>query len=289
MKGSAEGGNNYGDWLSLYNPSTPIEFIDLAYHAYDSALMAEMARALAKNDHAAYYHDRNKKLTAQFQKLHLGENSTINPANQSTYAMALFFDLIPADEREAAAAHLAQLIRDNDNKMTTGFLGTRPLLPVLSEHGQHELAGILMQQKEYPSWGYEVENGATTIWERWNSYIEGEGVHSPDMNSFSHYAFGAVSEWMFAELGGIELLSPGYDVFRLAPRPTGTLTHCTVETECRHGAIKSAWKLNGDQFQANFTIPPNTTAVVTLPIVGQEGEPKHLESGSYQFAGEYQK
>jgi alpha-L-rhamnosidase len=89
--------------------------------------------------------------------------------------MALFFDLIPPNLREASAGHLAALVRANGNKMTTGFLGTRPLLPVLSAHGHHDLAGILIQQREYPGWGYEVENGATTIWERWNSYIKGKG------------------------------------------------------------------------------------------------------------------
>lgn len=288
MKGTAQGDSKFGDWLALYKEKTPIEFIDLAYHAYDSVLMAEMARALGKEERASYYLNRSKALKAAFQQRYLKKGSRIEPSNQSTYAMSLFFGLIPEEQRTAAAAHLAKLIRDNGNRMTTGFLGTRPLLPVLSAHGQHELAGILMQQKEYPSWGYEVENGATTIWERWNSFVKGKGVHNPAMNSFSHYAFGAVSEWMFAQLGGIESLVPGYDVLRIAPRPTGTLTHCDVQTESRHGVIRSAWQIDEkNQFKIELTIPPNSTAVVSLPIAGANGEPMQLGSGSYQFAGEY--
>lgn len=289
MKGTKEGDSAFGDWLALYEPATPIEFIDLAYHAYTAGLMAEMATAIALPERAARYRRKHAKLTANWQKLHLNEDGTLKKPNQSTYAIALFFKLVPEDLEQASADQLAQLIRANGNRMTTGFLGTRPLLPVLSAHGHHDLAGVLMQQKEYPSWGYEVENGATTIWERWNSFVKGEGVHNPSMNSFSHYAFGAVSEWMFAELGGIDLLSPGYDVLRIAPRPTGTLTHCEVTTRNRHGEISSKWKIDGDLFTVNLTIPVNTTAVVTLPLLGKDGQPKRLGSGNYQFSGKLQK
>lgn len=285
MKGTAKGDSKFGDWLALYEPKTPIEFIDLAYHAYTGRLMAEMATALGMTARALHYTDHSKRLTARFQELHLNSDGTLKQPNQSTYAIALFFELIPTELAQKSADQLAKLIRDNGNRMTTGFLGTRPLLPVLSKHGHHDLAGILMQQKEYPSWGYEVENGATTIWERWNSFIKGEGVHNPSMNSFSHYAFGAVSEWMFAELGGIELLSPGYDVLRIAPRPTGTLTHCKVSTRNRHGQVATEWKIEDNQFMARITIPVNTTAVVTLPIQGEDGQPQELGSGTYQFKG----
>jgi alpha-L-rhamnosidase len=289
MMGTTEGDSAFGDWLALYEPKTPIEFIDLAYHAYTADLMAEMATALGKSERATHYEQQSEALTASWQELHLNEDGTLKQPNQSTYAMALFFKLIPDDLKQQSADQLAQLIRDNGNKMTTGFLGTRPLLPVLSAHGHHELAGILMQQKEYPSWGYEVENGATTIWERWNSFVKGKGVHNPSMNSFSHYAFGAVTEWMFGELGGIDLLSPGYDVLRIAPRPTGSLTHCKVATSNRHGDVTSEWKIDGTQFTSKISIPINSTAVVTLPLQGKDGESKQLGSGTYEFSGELKK
>jgi alpha-L-rhamnosidase len=158
-----------------------------------------------------------------------------------------------------------------------------------------------MQQREYPSWGYEVDNGATTIWERWDSYIKGEGVHEPSMNSFSHYAFGAVCEWMFADLAGIDRAAPGFDRVKIKPRPTGTITHASAAMETRHGKLACAWKIEGDRFVADITVPPNTTADVTLPVRGeiQEGDApaagrpgvhkvdgKHLTlgSGTYHFS-----
>lgn len=286
MKGTAKGDSTYGDWLSLYEPKTAIEFIDLAYHTHDAGLMAEMAAALAMKESETFWKERHGKLLESFQKLHLKEDGSLDVSNQTTYAMSLKLGLIPEGLREKTAAHLAKLIRDNGNKMTTGFLGTRPLLPSLSENGHHDLAGTLMQQREYPSWGYEVDQGATSIWERWNSYIEGQGVHDPGMNSFSHYAFGAVCEWMFSELGGIDLLSPGYDEIRIAPRPTGTIKQCAVSTGTRHGKVSCSWEIKGNTFTAKITIPPNASAALALPIKSAE-IPASIGSGNYTFAGEY--
>ena len=287
FKGTADKDCAFGDWLAIYKPKTPIPFIDLAYHAHGARLMAEMARAIGKKDRADHYSRRAEQLRKRFAELHVNADGTLKIANQSTYAMSLSFGLIPKALEARAADQLAKLIRANGNKMTTGFLGTRPLLPALSATGHHDLAGILMQQKQYPSWGYEVENGATTIWERWNSFIKGKGVHNPAMNSFSHYAFGAVCEWMFAELGGIDLLQPGYDLIKIAPRPTGTITHCSVATETRHGKLSCSWKLDGNQFHTEFTIPPNTEAVVTLPIAGPGGQPRRIGSGTHKMFGKY--
>lgn len=287
MKGTAENDCAFGDWLALYEPKTPIEFIDLAYHAHDAGLMAEMAAAIGNDERAKFWKDRHAKLLESFRKIHVKPDGSLKIANQSTYAMSLQLGLIPAELKKKAADHLAKLIRDNGNKMTTGFLGTRPLLPALSNNGHHDLAGILMQQKEYPSWGYEVEQGATTIWERWNSYIAGKGVHDPGMNSFSHYAFGAVCEWMFSELGGIDLLSPGYDEIRIAPRPTGTIKKCSVSTGTRHGKVSCSWRIEGDTFHADIIIPPNTSARLDLPVASND-LPETIGSGKHSFSGKYQ-
>ena len=262
----------FGDWLSVGNVKTPIPFIDLAYHAYDAKLMAEMAAAIGKAGDAAKYKALAAKVTTAFQKGYLQKDAKLSIHNQSAYAMALFFDLIPADQRAAAAGHLAVLVKENGNKMTTGFLGTRPLLPALSATGHHDLAGILMQQREYPSWGYEVDNGANTIWERWNSYIKGSGVHEPSMNSFSHYAFGAVCEWMMGELAGIDRAAPGFDRVKIAPHPTGTITRAAASMETRHGKLACSWKIEGGKFLAEVTVPPNTTAELSLPVKGEISE-----------------
>ena len=265
----------FGDWLSLGDVKTPIPFIDLAYHAHDARLMAEMAAATGNEAAAVKFKDRAGKVAAAFRKAYLQPDGKLRVHNQSAYAMALFFDLIP----RSSAEHLARLVRDNGNKMTTGFLGTRPLLPALSASGHHDLAGILMQQHEYPSWGYEVDNGATTIWERWDSYIKGEGVHEPSMNSFSHYAFGAVCEWMMGELGGIGRAAPGFDKIRIAPRPTGTITHASAATETRHGPLSCAWKIKDGAFTADIVVPPNTTAEIVLPVTGAINESGQPASG----------
>ncbi len=156
--------------------------------------------------------------------------------------------------------------------MTTGFLGTRPLLPALSRSGHHDISGVLIRQHEFPSWGYEVDNGATTIWERWNSYIKGQGVHEPAMNSFSHYAFGAVCEWMMSELAGIDRAAPGFDRVRLAPRPTGGITYAAASTLTRHGRLACSWRVEDGKIHVEVTVPPNTTADVILPVKGSVTE-----------------
>ena len=260
----------FGDWLSLGEVKTPIPFIDLAYHAYDARLMAEMAAAIGHKQQAAGYRDQAAKATAAFQKIYLKPDAKLAIHNQSAYAMALFMGLIPEPQRPAASGNLADLVKANGNKMTTGFLGTRPLLPALSANGHHDLSGILIQQHEFPSWGYEVDNGATTIWERWNSYIKGTGVHEPSMNSFSHYSFGAVCEWMMSDLAGIDRAAVGFDRVRIAPRPTGTLTHAAASTETRHGKLACSWKIEGGKFDVTLTVPPNTTAAVILPGKGEQ-------------------
>ncbi len=303
FKGSSDD-CGFGDWLSLGEVKTPIPFIDLAYHAYDAHLMAEMAQATGQTADAANYTALATKVTTAFQQAYLLPGGKLSIHNQSAYAMALFFNLIPSEQRAASAAHLAELITANGNKMTTGFIGTRPLLPALSSSGHHNLAGILMQQHAYPSWGYEVDNGATTIWERWNSYTKGSGSHEPGMNSFSHYAFGAVAEWMMADLAGIDHASPGFDHIRIAPRPTGTITQVEASMETRHGQLAASWRITDGDFLANVTVPPNTTAEVTLPVTGQileggvsaQGRPGIREikanqltlgSGTYQFSARY--
>ena len=290
----------FGDWLSLDEVKTPIPFIDLAYHAYCAQLMAEMAEAIGQPDDMKKYRKRHEDVTTAFRKQYLQPDGKLAIHNQTAYAMALFFGLIPEELQPSAAGHLATLVRANGNKLATGFLGTRPLLPVLSAHGHHDLAGILIQQKEYPSWGYEVENGATTIWERWNSFIKDKGPHEPAMNSFSHYAFGAVCEWMFADLAGIDRAATGFDRIRIAPRPTGTLTRVSAAMQTRHGRLACAWEIKDGTFAATLTIPPNTTADVTLPgqgtitengqplasrpgVISSDGNRATLGSGTYQL------
>jgi len=227
-------------------------------------------------------------------------------------------DLVPENLRAAAGAQLAKKIRDNDTRMSTGFLGTRPLLPVLSATGQSDLAVRLLQSRKYPSWGYEIAQGATTIWERWNSYTKDKGfggAQNAEMNSFAHYSFGAVCEWMFSQLAGIQTDGTGYR--RIVIRPTvpspdsnpdqKPIDWVRARYDSIHGRIASAWKVEGGRLSLDVKIPANTTATVYLPArdagsVTENGKPLAqaegvrfmrkdggrvvlgLEPGSYRFS-----
>ncbi len=262
FQGTEEGDSNFGDWLAPV--PTPVPFIDLVYHARCCTAMAEMATGLGDANAAKKYADRFNKIKNSFAETYLNSDSTLKIQTQTAYAVALFFDLIPEANKKAAAAHLAKLVQSNGNKLATGFIGTRPLLPALSANGHHDLAGVLMQQKEYPSWGYEVENGANTVWERWNSYVKGEGVHEPSMNSFSHYSFGAVCEWMMGTLLGISSNKNGFDQISIRPQPTGTITQASGDFLTRHGKVACSWDIS-KSFTTKITMPVNTTALIAIP------------------------
>ena len=226
LKGSAFGAP-WGDWLNLNDP-TPHAYVELAYFTMSSLMMAEMAEAQGLADEAQKYRGWVETMRANFRKQYLQPDGTIQPESQSAYVLALDCGLLtdPA-ERKKAGDRLAALIREKagpkNTGMTTGFLGTKPLLPVLTDTGHLDLAVSMLQSRQYPSWGYEVKNGATTIWERWNSYTEEHGFGGADgkmnaaMNSFSHYSFGAVTEWMMTTLAGIAPAEPGYSKIRLHP------------------------------------------------------------------------
>jgi len=309
-------GNAWGDWLAQ-GASTPLDYVDSIYLAISARMMAEMADATNRSEEAETYRQQFARTKAAFQKKYLSPDGSLNVATQSAQALALFADLIPEDQREATGEHLAQMIAENGNHMSTGFLGTRPLLPVLSASGQHDLAVFLLQSREFPSWGYEIENGATTIWERWDSYTKEDafGRHNAAMNSFSHYAFGAVCEWMFNTLAGIRSDGPGYEKIVIQPKPPAPGSNGIHEPidwvkasyESIRGTIRSEWKLDGNRFELNVTIPTNTTAMVFLPAnsdgeITEGGKPlvDHpfakllgtkdgivqiaIQSGDYQFA-----
>ncbi len=271
-------GNGWGDWLAM-GEQTPVAYIDAVYFAFTARLMSEMAAAIGKPQDAAEYQRLFEKIQAAFVEDYLEAGGRIKVDTQTAYSLALFVGLLPEDVRQQAADRLAQKIRENDGRMATGFLGTRPLLPVLSANGHHDLAAELLQSRKFPSWGYEVENGATTIWERWNSYTKDEGFHNPSMNSFSHYAFGAVSEWMFQTLAGIDTEGTGFEKILIRPRPPAPGSNPDREAihwvnasyDSVHGKIVSHWKREPERFSLEVTIPANTSATVEIPAGGAEG------------------
>lgn len=206
-------GNTWGDWLNV-NEETPIAFIDLCYHFHVALLMEEMAGALGRTRESVAYAGRYARLAESFAKHYLTPESGLTVPTQSAHVLALWSGILSGERRASVARALAEKIAANGHRMATGFLGTKPLLSVLTGHGYHDLACRLFQSRKFPSWGYEVEQGATSVWERWDSYTKEHGFNGATgknnaaMNSFSHYAFGAVMEWAFRDLAGIDTFQP---------------------------------------------------------------------------------
>jgi len=271
-------GNPWGDWLNVNEP-TPVEYIDTCYYALDCMLMSEMAAGLKRPVEAREYAGRRAAVQAAFAKQYLEADGTLKVDTQTAYVLALWAGLIPEKQAAHAAATLAKKIEQNGFRMTTGFLGTRALLPALTAAGRHDLAVRLFQNRVFPSWGYEVVNGANSVWERWDSYTTefgfngAKGDQNSAMNSFSHYAFGAVMEWAYRNLAGIDSDGPGYRRVIIKPRPPGEKSNpdqppihwVTARYDSINGRITSAWKREGGAFTLDVTLPANTTATIYLP------------------------
>jgi alpha-L-rhamnosidase len=275
-------GNDWGDWLSFGN-KTPLDYVDTVYFAYSTKLMSEMAAAIGRDEEAEDYHQLFENIKTAFNQKYVRSDGALTVKTETAYALALYMDLLPVDLREIAGKHLADQIRSGetaDNSgMTTGFLGTRPLLPVLTSVGENDLAVKHFQSRKFPSWGYEIQQGATTIWERWNGYTKAYGFGGPDgkqnasMNSFAHYSFGAVGEWMLGDLAGIQSDGPGYDkiiIYPHPPSPGGDTDQKPIfwvksHYDSIHGRIVSNWRRTAYKFQLETEIPANTTATIYLP------------------------
>jgi alpha-L-rhamnosidase len=195
------------------------------------------------------------------------EDGTIEGGTQTSYVLALQFDLLPSNLRSLAAAELVRNIQSRNNHLSTGFVGTPYLNWVLSEMGHLDTAYALLKQTTWPSWLYSVTQGATTIWERWDGWTHDKGFQDPGMNSFNHYAYGAIGDWMYAVIGGIDVdpEQPGYKHIIMHPQPGAGLTHATAELQSMYGLIRSAWTQEHDLFDWRITVPANTTATVYVP------------------------
>ena len=304
-KGLKGRGGGFGDWLAI-GSNTPKDFISAAYFGYSTSLMAEMAEALGKKEDAAKYRKLFEEIRTHFQESFVQADGTIAGHSQTGYCLALHFNLLTDKQREQAAAHLLQRIKAKDYHLSVGFVGVSILLPTLTEIGRSDLAYRLIQNTTYPSWGYSVEQGATTIWERWNSYTKKDGFGNAGMNSFNHYAYGACCEWMFRSMLGIETDGVGFKAIIMKPELGEGITWAKGHYDSIHGRISSHWKRDGKRLQWAVTIPPNTTATVYVPAgkvadVTESGHPANsaqgvtflymdkdkavftVDSGSYEF------
>ena len=319
----AGGSTAYGDWLSYAD--TDARLIAVAYYAYDALIMSKIARAISPLPigtyarKAAAYEALYKNIRAEFRSRYMSSTSTI--VSQTALLLVLKFGLYDGEAEETDFKNrLGKAVKDNNYMLNTGFVGTGILNQTLSCFGLTDYAYDLLLQRNCPSWLYSVDQGATTIWERWNSYTHESGFGPASMNSFNHYAYGAVGEWMYRYMAGIEPdeAAPGFHHFFLKPQPDrrsylpagqSLITSASATYQCRYGTITSAWSAPDEgNFVYRCTVPVGTTATLCLPAesgettVYENGEPTataqgvtyvgyedgclvfELESGTYQFS-----
>lgn len=258
-----------GDWLTLETVDRLQEHkvIGTAYFAENTRMMAEMAAAMGETETAAQWAALVPQIRAAFVTAYRNADGSIYTGTQTAYAMTLGMDMIadPA-QRELTAAKFIQKLASDNYHLKTGFLGTPWLLPALTKIGRNDLAMRLLLNEDYPSWGFPIKMGATTMWERWNS-IQPSGEFGPvDMNSFNHYAYGAVGDWMFGNVGGIQAVDPGYKTTRIAPLiGYGGLTSAHATQQTAFGRVMSEWNATSESMVLKVEIPANTTARVVLP------------------------
>jgi len=265
----------FGDWLQPYpkqggtKGDTPRDLIGTAYFARSADLTARAARRLGNDAEAA----RLEKLASEIRRAFTAkffDNSgklTTPVETQTAYLLALGFDLLPQGLRPQAVDHLVRLVGEADGHLRTGFLGTPLLAPVLDRFGRADLAYAVLFKETYPSWFFSIHQGATTMWERWNSYSHADGFGDAGMNSFNHYAYGAIGQWMYERIAGLapDPEQPGYRHFFIQPLPGGPLSHASAELETPFGTARSAWKRKDTNLELQVLVPPNTTATLRLP------------------------
>lgn len=265
----------WGDWLAPM--PTNISMLSTAYFGYDARLMREMAKALGKTDDAVYYDKLYRNISRAFcnyffdsegYTIEGNHEGTPRMDTQTSYLLPLAFLELPEDLQQKAVKHLLEAIERSNYHLQTGFLGTPLLCNVLSNFGHNDIAYRLYTQTEYPSWLFPVKQGATTMWERWNSYTIKEGFGEVSMNSFNHYAYGAIEEWIMSHNLGIQRDEnrPGYKHILMQPKIDDTFSFVKGGFRSVYGDISSAWEIKPSGTEIEFTIPANTTATFTLPV-----------------------
>jgi alpha-L-rhamnosidase len=286
-------GFQLGDWLDYRGtdtrmpaPVTNNELIATAFFAYSADLLANAARVLGKTSDAKAYADLAQKVKAAFYDEFVTATGRVGPNTQTAYVLALQFDLLPEEVRPLAADRLAEEVRQAHYHLSTGFVGTPYLCHALSRYGYTDVAYELLNQESYPSWLYPAKKGATTIWERWDGIKPDGSFQDAGMNSFNHYAYGAIGEWLYRVVAGIELnpAEPGYKHVLFQPQPGGGLTYARATLDSPYGLVTSAWELTEADFHLSITVPPNAHATVRLPAqtldaVTEGGQPLTAGNG----------
>jgi alpha-L-rhamnosidase len=303
-------GFHFGDWL-FYRPDddndgraalTDKYLIAQCFYANSVQIMVQSAEILEQKDEVMRYKDLLKRVKDAFLKEYVTASGRLVSSSQTAYVLALQFDMLPEVMRSQAATRLVENIKSYSMHLTTGFLGTPYLCHVLTRFGYSDVAFSLLLQESYPSWLYPVKMGATTIWERWDGQKPDGSFQTPGMNSFNHYAYGAIGDWMYRVVAGInpDPEAPGYKKIIIKPILGGGFTDAIGSLKTNYGTVSSSWSLVGNKLQLDVEIPANTSAKIFIPATSSDSimeggkavkapEPKdgyaelHVGSGVYKF------
>lgn len=265
--------NDRGETDMFRSAYTTKEYAATAMYAYSTDVMSRVCAVLGKTEQQNHYQILNEKIRKAFSDEYVNGDGTIGGVVQGVYVLALAMKMAEGEKLKNMAARLAEMIAANDDRLDTGFLSIEHLLDVLTEYGYQDIARRLLYQERCPSWLYEINSGATTIWETWNAVLE-DGT--PTDNSFNHYAFGCVGDWMYRNLLGIKRVKPGYEEFLIKPDFSYGLVWAKGAYQSRYGRIECQWHLDGNQGELAVTVPVGTRAVM------EAGEERmEVGSGSY--------
>ncbi|MEN9686742.1 MAG: hypothetical protein RLZZ28_2528 [Bacteroidota bacterium] len=268
-------GFHFGDWL-FYRPDddndgraavTDKYLIAQCFFAHSTQLLINAAKVLGKNDDITSYEALLKRIKEAFVKEYMTGNGRLVSSTQTAYTLALHFDMLPEPLQKQAAEKLMENVKSYGNHLTTGFLGTPYLCHVLTRFGYTQVAYDLLLQDKYPSWLYPVKMGATTIWERWDGIKPDGSFQTPGMNSYNHYAYGAIGDWMYRVMVGLDTYEDGvgYKHSKIQPHIGGGFTDASASLQTYYGKLSSGWKLSGDKVLMDVVIPANTNATVFVP------------------------
>lgn len=283
----------FGDWVALdaeegsYFGATPNDLTCTAYFAYSTGLFAKMAAILGKDEDAKEYQALYEKIVDKFQKTFFNEDGTMTAQTQTAHIVALYFRLTPEAYKEKTVEGLKRLLAKENGHLVTGFVGTPYFCHALSQNGCVKEAYDLLLKDDFPSWLYQVKMGATTVWEHWDGMKPDGTMWSADMNSFNHYAYGAIGEWMFRVMAGLETSEkePGYHHTVISPRLGGGLSWVKGGYQSVYGTVGSSWKWDQDEVVLTVEVPVNATATIVLDgaeeVLDADGLTFEKENGEY--------
>ncbi len=293
-------GFSFGDWLqptgSTVKPRPTIadDCAATIYHFISTDIAAKTARALGRGDEAQALMSRADAIRTAFQDEYFSKTGRIAHNDQTSWSLAFLYGLVPTEHYEAGKAHFRRIVEEADGLIGTGFIGTPALLPALSLHGMADLAEKIFLNRKVPGWLFQVDRGATSIWERWDAIGEDGTIFTPEMNSYNHYAYGAVCQWLFESVAGVAptVAAPGFDVLTVDPLILPALSPVAMWHDCRHGRIEAGWTLAGDRVTYQLSLPPGSSAILSpkaakgpLTVNGQPAEMgQHLPSGTHEIS-----